>query len=70
MLNFIWLSFFFFFSPPHVFLPTSSLIWYNIFLGLSGGAKSLMEVTGVAAPIYFHAPGIENLFVMSDLVKI
>lgn len=29
-----------------------------------------MEVTGVAAPIYLQAPGIENLFVMSVLGKI
>ena len=62
----IFLSFFFFLN---VLLP-SSLTWYNIFLGSRGGAKSLMEVPGVATPIYLHAPGIENLFMMAGLGKI
>lgn len=29
-----------------------------------------MEVTGVAAPVYLHAPGIENLFMMAGRGKI
>lgn len=61
------LSFLFLFFISHF---PFSLIWYNIFLELSVGAKSLMEVTGVAAPIYLQAPEIENLFVMSVLGKI
>ena len=42
----------------------------SYFPWVSGGARSLMEVTGVAALIYLLAPGMENLFVMSGLSKI
>ena len=42
----------------------------SCFPWVSGGARSLMEVTGVAALIYLLASGMENLFVMSGLSKI
>lgn len=62
----VFFSFFFLFLFPACLQPdlVQHFPWGH------GGVRSLMEVTGVAAPVYLHAPGTENLFMMAGRGKI